>query len=133
MCTHVHNSVPSAAACGSSQHGTGKAPPCFDFGSSKFDFFAWPLLANAKKKRGKKISIRNAWRCRKCMRCFTVLRDTATHECKCLLRHQRTLDRIQALHQLTEQQFAADGLDQSSPTHVMKVAISALRGGASPG
>ena len=42
--------------------------------SDEFEFFSWPFKVRGAK--APRISIRNAWRCRKCFRCFIVQRDT---------------------------------------------------------
>ena len=102
-----------------------------DLDSAKFEFFVWPFLVNGKTKC-QKVSFRNAWRCRKCCRCFTVRRDSNEHECRAMLTHKCTLDRIAELEKLKAQQFADHGLDQKSSLQVVCVAIDALKGRSLP-
>ena len=54
------------------------------------------------------------------------------HECRAMLTHKCTPDRIAELEKLKAQQFADHGLDQKSSLQVVCVAIDALKGRSLP-
>ena len=94
--------------------------------SAEFEFFSWPFkVCVAKIPR---ISIRNAWRCRKCFRCFTELRDTRNHECRAILQSKCTHDRISAINVLFDSDLLPVGFDASQFHHILHVAVRALQG-----
>ena len=91
-----------------------------------YEFFVWPLLLG--QASTKKITLCNAWRCRKCIRCFTVIRDSNQHVCQSFLRSKCTQDRVVAAQKLLDYDATGDGLHNVNFKALVACAIAALKG-----
>lgn len=91
-----------------------------------FEFFMWPMQVRVKKVP--RVSIRNAWRCRSCQRCFTEQRDTRAHQCVSRTSSKCTKDRIDALNFLKDHPNLPEGLNRDQFDHLLVIAIRALQG-----
>ena len=91
-----------------------------------YEHFVWPALVRRKKVQ--RVSLRNAFRCRSCLRCFETSRDTTDHMCVSLAHSKCTKDRIIALEKLESNQQSPPGLDSASFVRIIKIAVRALKG-----